>query len=99
MKNTQTVLGAMEIFITFNPEAGERKNKDRACVAIILKKERFAPLLDVNRALLIDFAQEYATHDRAWRKVLQDNPELRGTDWEEKQPLEAKAKQDLGYRV
>lgn len=89
----------MEVFLRNKEEARERKNKDRACVATVLHREKFAPLLGIERSLLVEFAQEYATHDRAWRKILQDNPELRGTDWNEKQTLEAKAKEELGYRV
>ena len=36
-------------------------------------------------------------HDRAWRKVLEDNEHLRGRDYGDKKILEQEEQIDLGY--
>jgi hypothetical protein len=48
---------------------------------------------------LAEFALTYASYERAWRKCLQDNETVRGTDWEEKQVLEERKMLELGYEV
>lgn len=35
--------------------------------------------------------------DRAWRKALQENPELRGSDYSDKEVLEQSKELELGY--
>lgn len=69
------------------PEARERANKNRAIANIVFKD------------LLPTLVQHTLTYDRAWRKVTEDNPELRGSDYCEKDELEIKAQRDLGYPV
>jgi hypothetical protein len=46
---------------------------------------------------LADFAQSYTSYDRIWRKVLNENEELRGKDWEDRREYEEKTQLDLGY--
>ena len=77
------------------PKARERKNKDRACVYVLLK--HFESLNNVPKDVLIRFVQEYATLDRQWRKLLQDNVGLRGVDYETKKMLSQKKQIELGY--
>lgn len=41
--------------------------------------------------------QDYASMDRAWRKSLEEHPELRGEDYDSKDQLEAETMNNLGY--
>ena len=77
------------------PEARERKNKNRA-ITYVLKK-RYGFLAEVDKKLVNKMVREVNTLDREWRKILQDNPELRGKDYNEKTKLEQAKQQELGY--
>lgn len=48
---------------------------------------------------LADFALKFASFDRAWRDVLEDNPSLQGKDYNEKTKLEQEKQIELGYEV
>jgi len=73
-------------YVTQLPEARERKNKNRAIANLVFKE------------LLPQLVKNTLTFDRAWRKVLKDNPELRGTDYDQKDDLEEEVLEELGYR-
>jgi hypothetical protein len=83
-------------FLTEHKEARERKNKNR-CIAYVVS--RMHPSSDIKIELLEDMVGEILTMDRAWRKTLEDNSNLRGTDYKEKERLEKKVQKDLGYPV
>lgn len=79
----------------------ERKNKNVGIVNLLMRRH---PLL--NRAIEMDMltkqdivtmVEEYASMDRAWRKVLEERPELRGSDYEDKAELEKETRLELGY--
>jgi hypothetical protein len=75
-------------YITDIPPARERANKNRAIANMVFKE------------LLPQLVKNTLTFDRAWRKVLKDNPELRGSDYdEEKDGLEEDMMIDLGYNI
>lgn len=46
---------------------------------------------------LTTFASNAATADRAWRDILEENEELRGSDYGEKDRLEEEKMEELGY--
>ncbi len=79
----------------------ERKNKDRGIVNLLMR--RF-PHLDkaikdgvLSKDQVIDLVQDYTSMDRAWRQTLEQQPELRGTDYDDKERLEQEKQIDLGY--
>ncbi len=79
----------------------ERKNKDVGIVNLLMRRH---PLLKnavdnglIEKQAIVTIVQEYASMDRAWRKVLEDRTELRGSDYEMKEELEHEARLQLGY--
>lgn len=44
-----------------------------------------------------DMVDEVISVERYWRKVLQENPELRGSDYQDKARVEQKVQIGLGY--
>lgn len=82
-------------FLTEHKEARERRNKNR-CISYILSKMHDS---NIKIELLEEMVGETLTLDRGWRKTLEENPNLRGTDYKEKDRLEKKVQKDLGYPV
>lgn len=80
----------------------ERKNKDVGTVNLLMRKH---PKLNeaiemrlITKQEIVSMVQEYASMDRAWRKVLEERPELRGSDYDMKEELEHEARLELGYK-
>lgn len=80
-----------------------RSNKDEGIIEILRMRYPKIHFLIEERKLstedLINIVQDYASLDRAWRKTLEENPELRGGDYEQKHKLELKKMVELGYNV
>lgn len=101
----------VEKYLEEQPLFRERSRKDKGIVTILLKLTRYEKLRDdpdsqtskvsgaVPKTTLIEFVQDYATMDRAWRKATAENPQWRGTDYGDKEELETKAQRELGYNV
>lgn len=81
--------------LTGHPALRERKNKNRY-IAIKLERKYHTGL---STEALVNIIIDSSSMDRAWRKVLQDNPELRGTDYGDKDELEEKKVLELGYNL
>lgn len=77
------------------PQARERKFKNRAIARVL--QGQFTALVDISIETLTEAVGESLTLDRQWRKLLADNPDLRGKDYDEKTELEQKAQIELGY--
>lgn len=75
----------------------ERSKKDQGIVSLL--RERYPALNGVSVETLVACVQEYASMDRCWRKALEDHEELRGSDYDQKDELEAKKMAELGYNV
>jgi hypothetical protein len=85
----------------------ERRNKDSLVIAAV--KDRYPILFDKiigglegaelqsMKASLISFVRDVETADRARRKVMEEHPDLRGTDYPQKNKLEEEAQLELGY--
>jgi hypothetical protein len=71
----------------------ERKNKNKV-IAYVLSKEF---QIDLPLDKLESVVKRVNTLDREWRKLLQDNPELRGKDYADKKILEQEKELELGY--
>lgn len=77
-------------------EFRERKNKNKWIGGFIFKKydiERTPAIKDK----LADIVADIMSADRAWRKVLEENETLRGSDYNDKDILEQEAQLQLGY--
>ncbi len=85
----------MLVFLTQHPSARERKYKNLVNATIL--KEMFTELKDVDRKKLAEALKVSQSVDRAWRKVTEENPHLRGKDYDEKGVLEYDTQRTLGY--
>lgn len=80
----------------------ERKNKDRGIVNLLINRYGLHHAIErgeITKDRIIALVQDYASMDRAWRKTLEDQPMLRGTDYDDKDDLEAKKMAELGYNT
>lgn len=85
-----------QIFVDFE-NCRERKVKNKL-LAKILKDTYPVELNDVSLDRIVDMVKHTLRHDRAWRKVLEDNEGLRGKDYyAEKDRLEDEAQIEMGY--
>lgn len=74
-------------YLEEQPSARERKNKNRAICNLMIKK------------YIQEMVGDILSADRAWRKVLEENPNLRGSDYADKEELELQKQRELGYPV
>lgn len=91
MNYQELIEKALEKFPWFR----ERKDKNLGIAKLIVMK--FHPWLAGNEDKLADLVVLAGSLDRAWRKALQDNPSLRGKDYDDKVVLEQEKQLDLGY--
>ena len=82
-------------YLEEEPLFRERKNKDRGIVHLLI--DRYG--LNLTESRLIALVQDYASMDRMWRQILQQNPELRGSDFKDKEKLEQEKQAELGYKT
>lgn len=87
----------IKAYLEREPRARERANKDRAIINVLMRE--YPALETIPKPILIEFVQQYATYDRAWRQTLEKNPHLRGTDYQDKAQLETEKQRELGYPV
>lgn len=92
----------VEDYLEDQPLFRERKNKDRGIVNLLIDRYGLHHAIqrgEITKDRIVALVQDYATMDRAWRKVLEEKPTLRGSDYEEKDRLEYKKMKELGYNV
>ena len=71
----------------------ERSNKNRTLAYLIRKNYN----IEIDNGKMADIVGEILTRDREWRKILKENPELRGSDYSDKDMLEQEKMLELGY--
>lgn len=80
-----------------HPEYRERRKKAEF-VARWLRLKYPTILGSIEKVKTIeDMVDEVINVERYWRKVLQENPELRGKDYQSKKAVEEEKMLDLGY--
>jgi hypothetical protein len=92
----------VEDYLDEQPLFRERKNKDRGIVNLLINRYGLQHAIQagyITKDRLVAMVQDFASMDRAWRKSLEDNPRWRGSDYDEKDQLEANAMKNLGYNV
>jgi hypothetical protein len=85
----------LEHYLEQQPKARERKNKYRALGNILLEKYK----VELSKEMMENIVYDAVSGDRHWRKILEERPELRGTDYSEKEVLEQQKQIELGYEV
>ena len=87
----------LQKLIEENPKFRERKNKYKATAHLLL--DRYPTLKFMSDSMIEDVVFDAIKADREWRKILQDNPDLRGSDYSDKDELEERAREELGYSI
>lgn len=75
------------------PPFRERVNKNKGIANLISKKYGVQFPTDKRNDIIADIL----SFDRAWRKALEEHPELQGKDYGEKERLEQQKQIELGY--
>lgn len=90
-------------YLEREPKFRERSNKDRGLVNLLMKKygglEAAITSGVITKDSLIAVVQDYTSMDRSWRQALELNPELRGSDYADKDELMVKKVEELGYTM
>ena len=73
----------------------ERSNKYKA-IAVVLKSH-YPKIEDMDVERVADIVAEAISLDRQWRKILEDNISLRGSDYNQGKTLAQKKQIELGY--
>lgn len=92
----------VEDYLEDQPLFRERKNKDRGIVNLLINRYGLHHAIEqgiLSKERITAIVQDYASMDRAWRKTLEENATLRGTDYDDKDQLEVKAITALGYNA
>lgn len=76
--------------------ARERTLHQRGIVNLLLQD--YPELKQIPKAKLVNFCHDFESHCRVWRKVLEENPELRGADYDTKEVVEQDYMLKIGYR-
>jgi hypothetical protein len=92
-----TIYDQVEAMLEVDTNSRERRFKDGGLIRIILSKMDLALVSSIPVSELSDFAREYESYNRAWRQVLRDREDLRGTDYHEGNVLEQEKEIELGY--
>ena len=90
----------MKDFLTRTPQARERRQKVRA-IAFLLQKLHPA-IRGLSKDLMTEIVDDTIAFERYWRKVLVENPDLQGKDYDgrgfkSKKQLEQEHQVNLGY--
>lgn len=83
----------LEHYLEDEPKARERKNKNRALANAVIRIHG----LEVTKEKMTEVVSAILHGDRMWRKILEERPELRGSDYGDKEILEQEKQIELGY--
>ena len=75
----------------------ERLNKNKGIANML--KEKHQVFKDLDREKILDILGDCINWERQWRDILLKNPELRGTDYKDKEMLEVEKQRELGYNI
>lgn len=85
----------LHTYLNHQPLARERKNKDIGIVNLLRKNY---PILEsIPKETLVSVVQDYNTYDRYWRKILEEDETVRGSDYEDREILSQEKQLELGY--
>lgn len=101
VKKSMSLKNIVEHRLEISEPFRERKNKDEGIVNLLIRRYGLQPAIDrreINKDGIVALVQDYATMDRAWRKVLEEREDLRGKDYGDKDRLEQEKMKQLGYK-
>ena len=84
----------MKLYLKETPQARERKNKVRA-IGNIMRKTH-PSIQAISPEVMDGIVDEIIDYERYWRKILLDEPTLRGKDYNTKRIVEQKKMLELG---
>lgn len=84
-------------YLEKEPRARERHSRDRGMVNLLLEKYPEAGTGLLPKDKLINFCHDFESYCRIWRKVLEENKELRGKDYDTKEIVEQNYQLSIGY--
>lgn len=82
-------------YLVNNAPGRERKNKSR-CISNIVQRNH-PSIKDIPWQVMVEIVDDVVAYERYWRKILLDNPELRGMDYDTKKVVVQKKQIELGY--
>lgn len=96
MNHTKTTReDVLRRYLEDTPKARERVNKVRAICNLLQKNH--PSIQGIPKDLMTEIIEEALAFDRYWRKLLSENPALRGSDYETKKKVVQRAQINLGY--
>jgi len=87
----------MKSYLEKEPRARERANKNRSIRNVLLGVSP-DPHIKIHKDDFPKIVQDILTYDRLWRDILKQFPELRGSDYGDKDSLEAETLKSI-YQV
>lgn len=90
-----TLKDYVKAYLLREPRFRQREHKDRGIAQLLMQK--WPDLRQIERETLAKVLHDFNSMDRYWRQLLDENSELRGTDYEDKAKLEEEKKEELGY--
>lgn len=82
-------------YLIREPKARERHLHQRAMVNILL--EKYPELKEIPKDKLVDFCHDFESYCRIWRKVVEENENLRGLDYNTKDKVEQEYMLRVGF--
>ena len=82
-------------YLIREPHFRERHAKDRGIANLLIEKYN----LDISKEKLTEIIQDANSMDRYWRMIMNENPELRGNDYDTKDIVESRKEMELGYET
>lgn len=93
---SKTIKALVKETLQDNPLFRERSRRSIGFATLI--KRLYPTLESIEHKTLIEALETYASMERCWRQELQDNEDLRGFDYGDKESLEKSAQENLGYQ-
>lgn len=93
-----TIYEEMKGYLERMPKARERKNKNRFLATLMVRKYGSQMQTGMDADVIERLIVSASTYDRAWRQVLEHEPSLRGSDYDDKVVLEQEKELELGYQ-
>ena len=85
----------LRTYLQDTPKARERMNKVRAICNLLQRNH--PSIQGLSKEVIMEIIDETIALERYWRKILLDNPELRGADYETKRLVVQRKQVELGY--
>ena len=83
-------------YLVKEPRFRERRLKYNGIARLLIRRYN---INEIDPHLLADMIRDANMMDRAWRKALEKNPSLRGTDYNKKMEYESSVQKQLGYKI